>query len=142
MKDLKVSSDKPIVCDGVRVIVSRGSGCGCKPTETIGVGPLVFQACRFPSTRGIPSGGFAAKKWQSGLPREWNRRGFSVSEGMAEFFSNFIWADGTVRPGGLNARALRILQAPIPLETMFDMGRGDIYGGGWRREIRPAAPGL
>ncbi len=34
MNDLKVSSDEPMVCDGVKVTVDRGSGCCCKPTET------------------------------------------------------------------------------------------------------------
>ncbi len=33
MNDLKVSDDETIVCDGVKVTVDRGSGCGCIPTE-------------------------------------------------------------------------------------------------------------
>ncbi len=31
---MKTEELKPIVCDGVKVTVDRGSGCGCTPTET------------------------------------------------------------------------------------------------------------
>ena len=30
---MKTEELKPIVCDGVKVTVDRGSGCGCIPTE-------------------------------------------------------------------------------------------------------------
>lgn len=52
------------------------------------------------------------------------------AEGMAEFFSNFIWADNQLWPGGLNSRAILLatIGGPVDLETLFNMGRSEMYG--------------
>jgi hypothetical protein len=65
------------------------------------------------------------------MDRVWGRTDpLWFAEGTAEYFANFVVADGRARAGAVDRRAVLLLslEEPMPLEKFLDLGREEMYG--------------
>lgn len=75
--------------------------------------------------------GFAHEFTHAFMDLNWNRTDpLWFAEGMAEYFSNLEWKSDRLVGGQINPRDIELLkmESLTPLEELFRLGRGDMYG--------------